>query len=243
MTGVQQLSNPRHVAIIMDGNGRWASARGLPRSAGHKAGIDAVRRAVRAASDLNIEYLTIYSFSTENWTRPKTEVMFLLELLRRFISQDVAELHASGVKIQIIGERAKLDVKLVRMIEDAERLTSGNEKLKLVVAFNYGSRQEIASAAQKIALQVQSGMLDPATITSDTLAQNLETFDMPDPDLLIRTGGEERISNFLLWQCAYAEFVFVPEFWPEFNFEIFQRAVAEFNARERRFGGLKAQTA
>jgi undecaprenyl diphosphate synthase len=243
MTGVLQSSNPRHVAIIMDGNGRWASARGLPRPAGHKVGVDAVRRAVRAASDMNIEYLTIYSFSTENWTRPKTEVMFLLELLRRFISQDVAELHSSGVKIQIIGDRSSLDAKLVRMIEDAERLTAGNEKLKLIVAFNYGSRQELAQAAKKIALQVQSGVLDPALITVDTVAQQLETVGIPDPDLLIRTGGEERISNFLLWQCAYAEFVFVPEFWPEFNAEIFQRAVAEYNARERRFGGLKAQTA
>jgi undecaprenyl diphosphate synthase len=243
MTGVLQSSSPRHVAIIMDGNGRWASARGLPRPAGHKVGVDAVRRAVRAASDMNIEYLTIYSFSTENWTRPKTEVMFLLELLRRFISQDVAELHSSGVKIQIIGDRSSLDAKLVRMIEDAERLTAGNEKLKLIVAFNYGSRQELAQAAKKIALQVQSGALDPALITVDTVAQQLETVGIPDPDLLIRTGGEERISNFLLWQCAYAEFVFVPEFWPEFNAEIFQRAVAEYNARERRFGGLKAQTA
>jgi undecaprenyl diphosphate synthase len=243
MTGVPQTLNPRHVAIIMDGNGRWASARGLPRSAGHKVGIDALRRAVRAAADLGIEYLTIYSFSTENWTRPKTEVMFLLELLRRFISQDVAELHAAGVKIQIIGDRANLDAKLVRMIEDAERLTADNVKLKLVVAFNYGSRQELVRAAQKIVAQVQSGTLDPASITADTLSQSLDTSGMPDPDLLIRTGGEERISNFLLWQCAYAEFVFVPEYWPEFNAEIFARAIAEYNARERRFGGVKAQTA
>ena len=243
MTRVLQSSNPRHVAIIMDGNGRWASARGLPRSAGHKVGVDAVRRAVRAASDFGIEFLTIYSFSTENWTRPKTEVMFLLELLRRFISQDVAELHASGVKIQIIGDRANLDAKLVRMIEDAERLTTENTKLKLTVAFNYGSRQELVRAAQKIAAQVQSGTLNSDSITADTLSQALDTAGMPDPDLMIRTGGEERISNFLLWQCAYAEFVFVPEFWPEFNAEIFARAVAEYNARERRFGGVKAQTA
>ncbi len=243
MTRVLQSSNPRHVAIIMDGNGRWASARGLPRSAGHKVGVDAVRRAVRAASDFGIEFLTIYSFSTENWTRPKTEVMFLLELLRRFISQDVAELHASGVKIQIIGDRANLDAKLVRMIEDAERLTAENTKLKLTVAFNYGSRQELVRAAQKIAAQVQSGTLNSDSITADTLSQSLDTAGMPDPDLMIRTGGEERISNFLLWQCAYAEFVFVPEFWPEFNAEIFARAVAEYNARERRFGGVKAQTA
>ena len=243
MTRVLQSSNPRHVAIIMDGNGRWASARGLPRSAGHKVGVDAVRRAVRAASEFGIEFLTIYSFSTENWTRPKTEVMFLLELLRRFISQDVAELHASGVRIQIIGDRTNLDVKLVRMIEDAERLTAENTKLKLTVAFNYGSRQELVRAAQKLAVQVQSGTLNSDAITADTLSQALDTAGMPDPDLLIRTGGEERISNFLLWQCAYAEFVFVPEFWPEFNAEIFARAVAEYNARERRFGGVKAQTA
>jgi undecaprenyl diphosphate synthase len=243
MTGVPQSSNPRHVAIIMDGNGRWASARGLPRSAGHKAGIDAVRRTVRAASDFGIEFLTIYSFSTENWSRPKTEVMFLLELLRRFISQDVAELHAAGVKIQIIGDRTNLDAKLVRMIEDAERLTIENAKLKLVVAFNYGSRQELVRAAQKIAEQVKNGTLDTGLITADTFSQMLDTAGMPDPDLLIRTGGEERISNFLLWQCAYAEFVFVPDYWPDFNAEIFARAVAEYSARERRFGGVKAQTA
>ena len=243
MTGVQQTSNPRHVAIIMDGNGRWAAARGLPRSAGHKVGIDAVRRAVRAASDMGIEFLTIYSFSTENWSRPKTEVMFLLELLRRFISQDVAELHASGVKIQIIGDRSNLELKLVKMIEDAERLTVDNIKLKLVVAFNYGSRQELVRSVQKIAVQVRDGLLDPLKIDMDVLIQNLYTADMPDPDVLIRTGGEERISNFLLWQCAYTEFVFVPEYWPEFNAEIFARAIDEYRARERRFGGIKAKTA
>lgn len=243
MTVMPQTSNPRHVAIIMDGNGRWASARGLPRSAGHKAGIDALRRAVRAASDLGVEYLTIYSFSTENWSRPKTEVLFLLELLRRFISQDVAELHAAGVKIKIIGDRTNLESKLVKMLEDAERLTADNSKLKLVVAFNYGSRQELARATQKIAEQVRDGSLDPALIDSDLLAENLDTVGMPDPDLLIRTGGEERISNFLLWQCAYTEFVFVPEFWPDFSAEIFSRAIDEFKARERRFGGVTAQTA
>ncbi len=243
MTRMPKSSNPRHVAIIMDGNGRWASARGLPRSAGHKVGVDALRRAVRAASDFGIEFLTIYSFSTENWTRPKTEVMFLLELLRRFISQDVAELHGAGVKIQVIGDRVNLDAKLVRMLEDAERLTAENTKLKLIVAFNYGSRQELVRAAQKIATQVQNGTLVSESITADTISLALDTAGMPDPDLLIRTGGEERMSNFLLWQCAYAEFVFVPEFWPEFNAEIFARAVAEYNARERRFGGVKAQTA
>ena len=242
MSGVLETSNPRHVAIIMDGNGRWAAARGLPRSAGHKTGIDALRRAVRAASDLGIEFLTIYSFSTENWSRPKTEVMFLLELLRRFIRQDVAELHATGVKIKIIGDRTDLEPKLVKMLEDAERLTANNTSLKLVVAFNYGSRQEIVRAVQKIMGRVRDGALDPLSINVEMLNQNLDTVGMPDPDLLIRTGGEERLSNFLLWQCAYTEFVFVPEFWPEFNAEILVRAINEYKARERRFGGIKAQT-
>jgi len=234
---------PRHVAVIMDGNGRWAAARGLPRSAGHKVGVDAVRRAVKAASDFGIEYLTIYSFSTENWSRPKTEVTFLLELLRRFIRQDVAELHSSGVRIKIIGSREGLEPSMVKLIEDAEKLTADNTKLHLVVAFNYGSRQEILGAAQKLALLVKAGTLQPEDITADVLASQLDTFGMPEPDLLIRTGGEERISNFLLWQCAYTEFVFIPEFWPEFNSEIFVRALDEFRSRDRRFGGVKAQTA
>ena len=169
MSEPQQFSNPRHVAIIMDGNGRWAAARGLPRSAGHKAGIDALRRAVRAASDLDVEYLTIYSFSTENWSRPKTEVMFLLELLRRFISQDVAELHSAGVNIKIIGDRTNLEPKLVKMLEDAERLTVENTKLKLVVAFNYGSRQEIVRGVQKIAKRVADGAVDPSAIDIEML--------------------------------------------------------------------------
>ena len=234
---------PRHVAIIMDGNGRWAAARGLPRSAGHKTGIDALRRAVKAASDFGIEYLTIYSFSTENWSRPKTEVTFLLELLRRFIRQDVAELHASGVQIKVIGARDDLEPSMIAMLNDAENLTAGNSKLKLVVAFNYGSRQEILRATQAIATSVKAGNLDVADICAQTIAQALDTADIPDPDLLIRTGGEQRISNFLLWQCAYAEFVFVPEFWPDFDAIIFKRAIDEYTARDRRFGGVKAQMA
>jgi undecaprenyl diphosphate synthase len=237
------LTIPRHAAIIMDGNGRWAAARGLPRSAGHKAGIDALRSAVRTAADLGIEYLTIYSFSTENWSRPKTEVMFLLELLRRFIRQDVAELHASGVRIRVIGDREGLDGSIVTMLDDAEKLTRDNTKLNLVVAFNYGSRQEITRATKAIAADMAAGNLALADVTPDLIDQRLDTAGMPAPDLLIRTGGEQRISNFLLWQCAYAEFVFVPEFWPDFSAEIFTRAVAEYSSRERRFGGLKAQSA
>jgi undecaprenyl diphosphate synthase len=233
---LQNASPPKHVAIIMDGNGRWAESRGLPRTAGHKVGIDAVRRAVRAASELGVEVLTLYSFSTENWSRPKTEVAFLLGLLKRFIQQDVAELHISGVKIKIIGDREDLEPSLVAMLDDAEKLTAANSKLTLVVAFNYGSRQELARAAQKIATTGKA-------ITPELISANLDTAGLPDPDLLLRTGGEERISNFLLWQCAYAEFVFVPEFWPDFNAEIFAKAIAQFQARERRFGGLKVQRA
>jgi undecaprenyl diphosphate synthase len=233
----------KHVAIIMDGNGRWAAERGLPRSAGHKMGIDAVRRAVTAAGDLGVEYLTIYSFSTENWSRPKTEVSFLLELLRRFIRQDVAELHASNVRIKVIGSREGLESSLIKLIENAEKLTKDNTKLTLVVAFNYGARQEIMQAVQHLVGQVTSGELTAEAVTIEAISKSLSTAEFPDPDLLIRTGGEERLSNFLLWQCAYTEFVFVPEYWPDFDGAILQRAIDTFHSRERRFGGLKAQTA
>ena len=238
-----ETTPPRHVAIIMDGNGRWAADRGLPRSAGHKKGIDALRRAVKAAGDIGVEFLTIYSFSTENWSRPKTEVTFLLDLLRRFIRQDVAELHASNVRIKIIGSREKLDQPLVKMLEEAENLTANNSKLTLVVAFNYGSRQEIARAAQNLANAVKAGELEVADITPEVLQNQLETAAFPDPDLLIRTGGEERLSNFLLWQSAYTEFVFIDTYWPDFDAEVLKSAIAAYRSRERRFGGLKAFTA
>lgn len=234
---------PRHVAIIMDGNGRWAARRGLPRSAGHKAGVDALRRAVKAAADFGIEYLTIYSFSSENWSRPAAEVSFLLDLLRRFIRQDVAELHRSGVKITVVGNRADLEPGIVTLLNDAERLTLGNSKLNLIVAFNYGSRQEIGRAMFAIAQKIESGEISTADISPELISRNLDTAGIPDPDLLIRTGGEQRISNFLLWQCAYTEFVFVDEFWPDFTHEIFARALDEFRLRDRRFGGIEAQTA
>jgi undecaprenyl diphosphate synthase len=234
---------PRHVAIIMDGNGRWAARRGLPRSAGHKAGVDALRRAVKAAADFGIEYLTIYSFSSENWSRPAAEVSFLLDLLRRFIRQDVAELHRSGVKITVVGSRADLEPGIVSLLDDAERLTRENSKLNLVVAFNYGSRQEIGRAMVAIARKIESGEISATDISPELISLNLDTAGIPDPDLLIRTGGEQRISNFLLWQCAYTEFVFVDEFWPDFTHEIFARALDEFRLRDRRFGGIEAQTA
>ena len=234
---------PRHVAIIMDGNGRWAARRGLPRSAGHKAGVEALRRAVKAASEMGISYLTIYSFSSENWSRPRTEVLFLMELLRRFIRQDVAELHNQGVKIKVIGGRDDLEPGIRALLTDAERLTRDNTGLTLVVAFNYGSRQELARAAARLAEDVKAGRIACEAIQPDLLETYLDTAGMPPPDLLIRTGGEQRVSNFLLWQCAYTEFVFLDEYWPEFNAEIFARALAEFSQRERRFGGLQAQTA
>lgn len=234
---------PRHVAIIMDGNGRWAARRGLPRTAGHRAGVDALRRAVRAAAEFGIEYLTIYSFSSENWSRPASEVSFLLDLLRRFIRQDVAELHRSGVRIKVVGSRDDLDPGIVSLLNDAERLTHDNSTLNLVVAFNYGSRQEISRAVSAIAEKIASGEMCASDISPELFAENLDTAGIPDPDLLIRTGGEQRISNFLLWQCAYTEFVFVDEFWPDFTQEIFARALGEFSLRDRRFGGIEAQTA
>lgn len=234
---------PRHVAVIMDGNGRWAAQRGLPRAAGHKQGVEAVRRAVRAASDLGIEYLTIYSFSAENWSRPRSEVAFLLDLLKRFIRTDVAELHQAGVRISIIGEREGLDGGIIAMLEEAENLTRENSRLKLQVAFNYGGRQEITRVARVIARKVADGKIAPEDITPAVFANHLDTGGIPDPDLLIRTGGEQRLSNYLLWQCAYTEFVFQPDYWPDFSAEHLQRAIDEYRARDRRFGGLKAQTA
>jgi undecaprenyl diphosphate synthase len=229
-----------HVAIIMDGNGRWAVERSLPRSAGHRQGIESVRSTVRACIDNAIRYLTIYAFSTENWTRPKSEVTFLMDLMRRFIKQDVAELHRVGVRISIIGERQGLDAATLRMMEDAEKLTSDNDLLHLQIAFNYGSRQEIVRLVKMSARKLAGGEITEDLVTVEWVSAHLDTGKCPDPDLLIRTGGDVRISNFLLWQCAYAEFVFIPEHWPDFTADVFNRCLAEFYNRERRFGGLAA---
>lgn len=234
---------PQHVAIIMDGNGRWAHARGLPRSAGHRKGVEALRRAVRAAGEMGIEYLTIFSFSSENWSRPPAEVSFLLDLMRHFVRQDVAELHRENVRIKIIGERTGLAADIVALIEETEQRTRSNTGLTLIVAFNYGSRQEIAIAARDLAIAVRDGRVAPENITPELLGSYLATEGIPDPDLLIRTSGEQRLSNYLLWQCAYTEFVFVDEFWPDFNRDTMQRAIAEYLTRERRFGGITAQSA
>ena len=229
---------PRHVAIIMDGNGRWAAARGLPRGEGHRRGVEALRKTVRAAGELGISYLTIFSFSAENWARPASEIRDLMGLLRRFIRNDLAELHRNGVKVRVIGERRDLDPDILRLLEEAEDLTKANDQLTLVVAFNYGARQEIARAAARIAAEVQAGRIDPAAVTADLIGQYLDAPDLPDPDLIIRTSGEQRLSNFLLWQAAYSELVFVPTYWPDFDRAALEGAIAEYRRRERRFGGL-----
>ena len=234
---------PRHVAIIMDGNGRWATERGQPRSAGHRQGVEALRRTVRAAGEMGIGILTLYSFSSENWSRPASEVRFLLELLRRFIRTDVAELHQANVRVMMIGDRDGLESSLRTMVEEAEALTRENQGMKLVIAFNYGSRQEITRAVRVIARKVAEGKIAPGDITPAVIGNHLDTGGLPEPDLLIRTGGEQRLSNYLLWQCAYTEFVFLPEYWPEFGAELLNRAIMTYRMRDRRFGGIKAQTA
>ena len=207
---------PRHVGIIMDGNGRWAAARGLPRFEGHRRGVEAVRRAIRAAIELGVEFITIYSFSSENWRRPSDEVAYLMGLLKRFIRNDLAELHRNGVRVRILGEREGLAPDIAGLLNEAESLTRSNDKLTLVVAFNYGSRQEIAAAARRLAIRAASGELDPASIDEAALESELGTHGLPDPDLIIRTSGEQRLSNFLMWQAAYAELVFLPVHWPDF---------------------------
>ena len=229
---------PAHVAIIMDGNGRWAQARGLPRFEGHRRGVEAVRRAVRSAIEHNVQFLTIYSFSSENWSRPPEEVAMLMGLLKRFIRNDLAELNANGVKVRIIGERDNLAPDIVALIDEAEMLTAGNRGLTLTVAFNYGARQEIVEAARRLAIDVRDGRLDAQAIGQDDLTDRLDTTGLPDPDLVIRTSGEMRLSNFLLWQTAYAELVFLPILWPDFDDAAFVSALDQYAARERRFGAL-----
>lgn len=231
---------PRHVAIIMDGNGRWAAARGLPRGEGHRRGVEALRRTVRAAGELGIEILTIFSFSAENWSRPASEIRDLMGLLRRFIRNDLAELHRNGVRVRVIGEREGLEPDVLRLLDEAVQLTHANDALTLVVAFNYGGRQEIARAARRLAKEVAAGELDPSAVDEDKLASFLDAPDLPAPDLLIRTSGEQRLSNFLLWQAAYSELVFVPTFWPDFDRAALEDAIGQYGRRERRFGGLAA---
>jgi undecaprenyl diphosphate synthase len=232
---------PTHVAIIMDGNGRWAAKRGLPRFEGHRRGVEAIRRAVRSAGDLGIRYLTVYSFSAENWRRPPQEVSDLLGLLKRFVRHDLAELHANNIRVRIIGERRGLTGDIAILLDEAENLTRHNTGLTLVIAFNYGGRQEIVGAMRALAEKVKAGSLDPASIDANLVEQHLDTHGIPDPDLVIRTSGEQRVSNFLTWQTAYSEFLFIPDFWPDFDDTIFRAAIDEYCRRERRFGGLSAR--
>jgi undecaprenyl diphosphate synthase len=232
----------RHIAIIMDGNGRWAAEHGLPRAEGHRQGVESVRRTVEASLELGVTHLTLFSFSSENWARPKQEINDLFGLLRRFVRRDLADLHKNGVKIRVIGTRVGLAADLLRLIDDAIELTKDNTALNLTIAFNYGARDEIARAARRIAEDVASGVIAPAEVTPERLGTYLDTADLPDPDLLIRTSGELRLSNFLLWQLAYSEFVFIDAYWPDFSREQLEAAVAEYQRRSRRFGGTSARS-
>ena len=230
------LTIPTHVAIIMDGNGRWARARGLPRTAGHRKGADAVRRALEAAGDLGIEYLTLFGFSSENWKRPVTEIDDLMHLLRRFIRSEADELHAKNVRVRVIGDRRKLADDIVALIADIEGRTKDNTGLTLIVALSYGARQDLAAAARAVADAVARGDMAVADIDEAALGQHLATRDVPDPDILIRTSGEQRLSNFLLWELAYTELVFLDVLWPDFGRADLEDAIRDYSGRDRRFG-------
>jgi undecaprenyl diphosphate synthase len=237
-SSTRTMQTPAHVAIIMDGNGRWAQARGLPRFEGHRRGVEAVRRAVRSAIAHDVRYLTIYSFSSENWRRPPDEVAMLMGLLKRFIRNDLAELNRNDVRVRIIGERGNLAPDIAPLLVEAESLTKNNRGLTLTVAFNYGGRQEIVEAARRLAIEVREGRVDANAIGVDDFAERLDTAGLPDPDLIIRTSGEMRLSNFLLWQAAYAELVFLPILWPDFDDAAFVSALDQYASRERRFGAV-----
>ena len=227
---------PAHVAIIMDGNGRWAKARGLPRVAGHRRGAEAARRTVQAAAEFGISYLTLFGFSSENWKRPANEVDDLMSLLRHYLRGEVAEFHRNNIRLRVIGDRERLAPDIVTLIENTEALTAGNTRLTVAIALSYGGRSEIAGAARRISEEVLAGKLSPAEIDEACFARHLLTSDMPDPDLVIRTSGEQRLSNFLLWQTAYSEFVFIETLWPDFGKPDLERALREFRGRDRRYG-------
>jgi undecaprenyl diphosphate synthase len=230
------LPMPRHIAIIMDGNGRWAQARGLPRIAGHRRGAEALRRTLIATGELGIPYLTLFGFSSENWKRPFEEVEDLMGLLRHYLRGEIAELHRNGVRLRVIGEIDRLPPDLVTLITNAEELTRDNPGVTLTVALSYGGRAEIVAATRAIVAKVAAGNLAVDAVDEDLLAGHLFTADLPDPDLLIRTSGEQRISNFLLWQCAYAELVFTKTLWPDFGRSDLEQAILDYCGRERRYG-------
>jgi undecaprenyl diphosphate synthase len=241
MTGADDRHLPRHVAIIMDGNGRWARRRHLPREAGHVAGVAAVRETVRAAVDMGLENLTLFAFSSENWKRPKTEVGALMGLFRAYFKSDMDELVAKGCRVRIIGHRGRVANDIHGMIEDAERRSVDNKGLNLTFAFDYGAQEEIAGAARELARAARDGRLDPETITPELFASRLFTSALPEPDLIIRTSGEHRLSNFLLWQSAYAELLFLDILWPDFGRAALTEALETFAQRERRFGALNSE--
>ncbi|MCK8484128.1 isoprenyl transferase [Aliiroseovarius sp. S2029] len=231
--------SPDHVAIIMDGNGRWAQRRGKPRLFGHHAGAKRVREIVEACPDLGVKYITIFAFSTENWKRTQTEVAGLMSLFRRYIQKEARALLAEGVRVRFIGDRDRLDKKLIALMNELEEMTGGNDRVHLTIALNYGGRDEVARATRRMALDVAAGQLDPESVNEQTLASYLDTCVLPDPDLVIRTSGEARISNFLLWQSAYAEYEFIDTLWPDFSAEVFADVVDRFAGRERRFGAVE----
>ena len=231
-------SVPRHVAIIMDGNGRWAKARGLPRSAGHRAGAEAARKAVRAAGEAGVECLTLYAFSSENWRRPATEISELTGLLKFYVKRELEGLHKEGVRLKILGDHNAFDKDVATLVDAAVERTAGNERMTVAIALNYGARGELVNAMRQMAVQVAAGTLDPEAIDEARIEAALDTHDLPPLDLLIRTSGEQRLSNFLLWQAAYAELLFVDTLWPDFDGETLRSAIGEYQRRERRYGGL-----
>ncbi|MDG1431415.1 MAG: isoprenyl transferase [Paracoccaceae bacterium] len=235
-----EQSGPRHVAIIMDGNGRWAQMRGRPRLFGHHAGAKRVREIVEACPDAGVKFLTIFAFSTENWKRTQSEVSGLMSLFQRYITGEAKALKENGIRVRFIGDRMRLATKLVDLMDDLELMTSDNDRVHLTVAINYGGRDEVARATKRLAQDVADGKLKPANVDEETLPKYLDTHVLPDPDLVIRTSGEARISNFLLWQSAYAEYDFLDTLWPDFSAEEFHKVVSRYGKRERRYGGVKA---
>lgn len=235
-----QASGPRHVAIIMDGNGRWAQMRGRPRLFGHHAGARRVREIVEACPDQGVKYLTVFAFSTENWKRTQTEVAGLMKLFKRYIMRESQDLFDRGVRVRFIGDRVRLDEKLVNLMDELELLTSNNDRVHLTIALNYGGRDEVTRAARRLAYEIETGKLSYKDVDAETLSRFLDTHVLPDPDLVIRTSGEARISNFLLWQSAYAEYEFVDTLWPDFTAEEFARVLGGYGTRERRYGAVRA---
>lgn len=238
MVKTEERAAPEHVAIIMDGNGRWAQARGKPRLFGHHAGAKRVREIVEACPDLGVKYLTVFAFSTENWKRTQAEVSGLMQLFKRYLMSETKRLVQSGVRVRFIGDRIRLDDTLVSLMDELELLTCDNDLVHLTVALNYGGRDEVARATKRLCREVASGRVDPEEVNAETLAKFLDTYVLPDPDLVIRTSGEARISNFLLWQSAYSEYEFIETLWPDFTRDEFARVLASFGKRERRFGAV-----